>query len=222
MSNPVIIHFIWQGETISIPATASGVSVEYLDDAPIMRQIIGLGNVAIPSHAGLRMMTIENQQLVASWMRRNNFSQTPRQLADKLREVRKSNVICELAIETDYEPLQHNFDVLVEFNSWNVEAGRENDIGYSLVAYEYVEHGIKELEIVTEDGQETVKEPPPERPPLPPMDIDAIARRVIRGDFGNGMGASGDRRLRLAAAGYDADAVQRQVNIILLGHAGGR
>lgn len=44
-----------------------------------------------------------------------------------------------------------------------------------------------------------------------PRDLTAVARAVIRGDYGNGA----DRRRRLSAAGYDPDAVQRRVNEIL-------
>lgn len=41
--------------------------------------------------------------------------------------------------------------------------------------------------------------------------IDQLAQEVIRGDWGNGS----DRRNRLAAAGYDYDAVQARVNQLL-------
>lgn len=43
--------------------------------------------------------------------------------------------------------------------------------------------------------------------------LDAIARRVIRGEFGNGA----DRVARLMAAGYNATRVQERVNRILRG-----
>lgn len=43
--------------------------------------------------------------------------------------------------------------------------------------------------------------------------IDAIAREVINGKWGNGA----ERKKRLKAAGYDAAAVQKRVNEILLG-----
>lgn len=43
--------------------------------------------------------------------------------------------------------------------------------------------------------------------------LDAIARRVIRGEFGNGAG----RVARLTAAGYNATRVQERVNRILRG-----
>ena len=42
----------------------------------------------------------------------------------------------------------------------------------------------------------------------PAQNLDAVARAVIRGDYGNG----DERRRRLRAAGYDPDAVQRRVN----------
>ena len=41
--------------------------------------------------------------------------------------------------------------------------------------------------------------------------IDAIAREVIRGDWGNG----DERRHKLTAAGYDYSAVQKRVNELL-------
>ena len=47
--------------------------------------------------------------------------------------------------------------------------------------------------------------------PQPVQNIDDIARRVIRGEFGNGA----DRRRRIAAAGYDYNQVQARVNQLL-------
>lgn len=44
-----------------------------------------------------------------------------------------------------------------------------------------------------------------------PVDLDDVARRVIRGEFGNGQ----ERKNRLAAAGYDYSAVQKRVNELL-------
>ena len=41
--------------------------------------------------------------------------------------------------------------------------------------------------------------------------VDAIAREVIRGDWGNG----DERKRRLASAGYDYSAVQKRVNELL-------
>ena len=46
--------------------------------------------------------------------------------------------------------------------------------------------------------------------PAPAVDIDAIAKEVIKGKWGNGA----ERRERLTAAGYDYDAVQKRVNEI--------
>jgi len=53
------------------------------------------------------------------------------------------------------------------------------------------------------------------QPAAPPssLNIDTIAREVIRGAWGNG----DDRRRRLAAAGHDPAAVQRRVNELLQG-----
>ena len=49
--------------------------------------------------------------------------------------------------------------------------------------------------------------------PTAPANLDALAREVIRGNWGNGE----DRRRRLTAAGHDAAAVQARVNAILRG-----
>lgn len=46
-----------------------------------------------------------------------------------------------------------------------------------------------------------------------PKSMDAIAKEVIRGDWGNGA----ERKQRLTAAGYDYDSVQKRVNEILAG-----
>lgn len=51
--------------------------------------------------------------------------------------------------------------------------------------------------------------------PAPGKDIDTVAREVIAGKWGNG----GDRKNRLAAAGYDPNTVQDRVNEILYGSA---
>ncbi len=45
------------------------------------------------------------------------------------------------------------------------------------------------------------------------VDIDAIAKAVIRGEYGNGA----DRKARLTAKGYDYNTVQKRVNEILKG-----
>ena len=45
----------------------------------------------------------------------------------------------------------------------------------------------------------------------PKASLDEIARKVIRGEFGNGA----ERRTKVAAAGYDYDAVQKRVNELL-------
>lgn len=42
-------------------------------------------------------------------------------------------------------------------------------------------------------------------------DITAIAKRVIRGDYGNGA----DRKKKLSAAGYNYDVIQQEVNNLL-------
>ena len=41
--------------------------------------------------------------------------------------------------------------------------------------------------------------------------IDAVAREVIRGKWGNGA----DRKKRITSAGYDYSAVQKRVNELL-------
>lgn len=46
-----------------------------------------------------------------------------------------------------------------------------------------------------------------------PKSMDAIAKEVIRGDWGNGA----ERKQRLNAAGYDYESVQKRVNEILVG-----
>lgn len=48
---------------------------------------------------------------------------------------------------------------------------------------------------------------------VPTYNLDDIARKVIRGEFGNGQ----DRVNRLRNAGYDANAVQKRVNEMLKG-----
>ena len=45
----------------------------------------------------------------------------------------------------------------------------------------------------------------------PAANLDDVARRVIRGEFGNGA----ERKARLEAAGYDFNAVQARVNALL-------
>ena len=51
--------------------------------------------------------------------------------------------------------------------------------------------------------------------PSPSKSVDAIAREVIRGDWGNGA----DRKTRLESAGYSYSAVQERVNMILGGNS---
>ena len=47
--------------------------------------------------------------------------------------------------------------------------------------------------------------------PAPAADLDAVARAVIRGEYGNGA----ERKAKLEAAGYDFNAVQARVNQLL-------
>ena len=49
------------------------------------------------------------------------------------------------------------------------------------------------------------------KPAAPAGNLDDVARRVIRGDFGNGA----ERKAKLEAAGYDYNAVQARVNQLL-------
>lgn len=49
--------------------------------------------------------------------------------------------------------------------------------------------------------------------PSPSKSIDAIAKEVIHGDWGNGA----DRKARLESAGYNYAAVQKRVNEMLSG-----
>jgi LysM repeat protein len=53
------------------------------------------------------------------------------------------------------------------------------------------------------------------KPQTPSKDLAAVAREVIAGKWGNG----DDRKSRLASAGYDYAAVQREVNRLLSGSA---
>lgn len=55
----------------------------------------------------------------------------------------------------------------------------------------------------------------PSQPSTSSSSVEAVAREVIAGNWGNGQ----DRVSRLSNAGYDADAVQREVNRILSGDA---
>ena len=53
--------------------------------------------------------------------------------------------------------------------------------------------------------------------PTPAADLEAVANAVIRGLYGNGE----ERKQKLAAAGYDYNAVQAKVNEILKGAGNG-
>ncbi len=57
----------------------------------------------------------------------------------------------------------------------------------------------------------TIKGAVAEVPKPPQKSIDEIAKEVIAGKWGNGQ----DRKNRLTAAGYDANAVQTRVNQLL-------
>jgi len=67
---------------------------------------------------------------------------------------------------------------------------------------------------VAEPSPQPTPQPIPVPEPVKPSyDVDAIAREVIRGDWGNGEA----RKLALNSAGYDYSVVQMRVNAILSG-----
>lgn len=96
---------------------------------------------------------------------------------------------------------------VVEGNYNNRVKVRRIEIGDSCITG-YIDTGYREV-IPTPAQPEPVQ---PE-PVQPVADLDAIAREVIKGNYGNGQ----ERKDRLTAAGYDAAAVQKRVNEILSG-----
>lgn len=58
------------------------------------------------------------------------------------------------------------------------------------------------------------KAPAAPTPSKPQKSVNAVAKEVLKGDWGNGE----DRRKRLKAAGYDPDKVQAEVNKLLAGN----
>ena len=78
-----------------------------------------------------------------------------------------------------------------------------------LVAYATMEGIAKEAGL--RKKQQPVQQPAPQ--PAPAKTVEEIAKEVIAGKWGNGA----ERKARLAAAGYDPDAVQAVVNELLAG-----
>ena len=97
---------------------------------------------------------------------------------------------------------------VVEGNYNNRVKVRKIKIGDSCITG-YIDTGYRE--IIPEPAQQEPAQPVEK----PVTDLDAIAREVIKGNYGNGQ----ERKDRLAAAGYDAAAVQEKVNEILSGKA---
>lgn len=91
---------------------------------------------------------------------------------------------------------------VVEGNYNNRVKVRKIEIGNSCITG-YIDTGYREV----------IPAPAQPEPVQPVADLDAIAREVIKGNYGNGQ----ERKDRLAAAGYDAAAVQKRVNEILSG-----
>lgn len=119
-----------------------------------------------------------------------------------------------------YELNQNQFDALVSF-AYNVGTltgltkCRKRDIeqiSKALPRYCYAGGrqlaGLKKRRLEEKKLFDT-----PVTPTTQTNDLEEVARRVIRGELGNGA----ERRTRLAAAGYDYNAVQRLVNKLLKG-----
>jgi len=161
MKRMVYIHL----NGLILPEAADSIRIE-TEAPPNSHFIIGIGELAFPSHPGLKTVVIENQQLNRDWIKRFiDGGLTPREYADRLTEMRASLEPLELVIESEIETLQHNFPVLIDFASWEVETHHENNIRYSLVMYEAKDHRVSTFEQVTApDGSDAVIAPPPPRP----------------------------------------------------------
>jgi len=155
--------FIHLGGLI-LPEAADSVRITH-EAPPNIHNIIGIGQLAFPSHPGLKTVVIENQQFNQDWIKRYiDGGMTPRGYADRLTEMRASLDPVELVIESEIETLQHNFQVFFDFASWEVETHHENNIRYSLVMYEAKDHRVSTFEQVTApDGSDAVVMPPPPR-----------------------------------------------------------
>jgi len=178
----VFIHLNWRGQDVIIPEIADSIQIAH-GGAPNTHSIIGIGNLAFPSHQDVKTVAISGQKFHKSWIERFiDTDWTPRQYADWLTDLRNSREIAELTIESDIDSLNHNFDVLIDFESWTVPAHFEREIiEYSLVMHEFKNHGIIQLEPkISPAGEPEIIEPPPpriERRPHPESPYT-----VVRGD----------------------------------------
>lgn len=116
----------------------------------------------------------------------------------------------------------HTAAPAVSAGRWPFEAMRQYSSNGQLPGYSgrldmdvfYGDRGTW-MKYAAKNGQ-VVTTPPatpttPEAPAAPATDVDTLARQVIAGQWGNG----NDRKAKLAAAGYNYDAVQARVNVLL-------
>jgi len=176
----VFIRLTWNGETVIIPELTTSVRIQH-SNPPHFHHIVASGPVAVPSFRSVKTILLENTQFWQRWIDRFiEGGWTPRQYADWLTALRDSREPAQLTIESDLETLQQNLLVLIDFESWEVRHGEENDIHYSLVMYEHELHDVKVPGVIYSGDGAIVEAPLPPRSDLKPESAGVYT--VVAGD----------------------------------------
>jgi len=160
MKRQVFIHL----DNVIIPEIAENISIQH-SGAPNFH-IIGIGQLAFPSHKDCRALVIQGQHFNKDWIKKYvEGGWTPREYADWLTKRRDSLEPLSLTVETEVDTLRLDWPQgLIDFAYWEVDSHFTNNIRYSLVIYEFLDHTIGELtQVITTDGNATVEVPSPER-----------------------------------------------------------
>ena len=203
MLRGVFMHLIWRGEIIIIPELYENITTNF-DSEPIIHNIIGIGQVSAPSPRPLRVIEITDSQFWQEWIRRHLFPPwSPTQYVMKLKQIRESYEPVRLVIVSKHRPLCINMLCLINFSSWEVRHGEENDIHYALTMTEHIPHEIKIFETITVNNQLAGQVVEPNRiseaAPVPMSYSPTIGDTLIKIAQKMGMPSSGWREL------YDAN-----------------
>jgi len=144
MKNYVLIRLRWRGEIIIIPQFMD--SIQYTRGAePQIHNIIGRGGVATPSFRPPLIAYLENAIFWREGIRKYvNSNLTPKGYVVKLNQIRASMEPCHLTIESDNLNYDLDMQVLIDFESWQLDETEQN-VRYSLYFYEFREHKVKEI-----------------------------------------------------------------------------
>jgi len=221
MNRMLFINLIWRNERVIIPELFDNYRIEY-NAPPTELNIIGIGKLWTPSYKPPKTVYFENTQFWKDFIKKYiETDWNPKDYVNFLTELRDSREPCRLIVESAYENYDLNILALIDFASWNVAHGQDNDIFYSLIFYEYEPHEVKIIEPPVIINNEQVIEPQPparsnERKPPPNATYE-----VVSGDslwkISQKLCGDGSRWRELYTAGNNQSVIGSNPNRIYAG-----